>query len=93
MLRRTIHPQKVLVFGSLAGRRPVSETSDIDLLVVYATDLPFLDRLKELYLLTRPTLATDFLALTPAEWAERSASDPFFRDEVLARSKVLVDVA
>ncbi len=88
ILVRDVDPQAVLVFGSMASG-DVREFSDIDLLVVRETDKRWFDRIKEVLLLVRPRLALDIMVLTPKEWEQRKGEDPFFREEVLRRGRVL----
>jgi predicted nucleotidyltransferase len=57
----------VILFGSLA-RGQVGEDSDIDLLVVMDSDVPFLKRSQCLYEALQPTVALDLLVYTPTEW-------------------------
>lgn len=59
------------------------------MLVVRETDKKWLDRIREILLLVRPRLAVDVLVLTPAEWEEKKRMDPFFREEVLERGRVV----
>jgi predicted nucleotidyltransferase len=66
--------ERAILFGS-AARGDVHEGSDLDVLVVKRTDLPFVERPRELYALLAPGLAIDALVYTPQEFARLSA-DP-----------------
>lgn len=81
-------PESVYVFGSAAMGR-VTEDSDLDVLVVKQTDARWLDRIKEVLLLTRPRTAVDFFVLTPSEWARAREQDPFFREEVFEKGRLV----
>ncbi len=54
------NPDKVIMFGSLATGN-VHEWSDIDLVVVNRTELPFFKRLQKISRLLQPTVGTDIL--------------------------------
>jgi predicted nucleotidyltransferase len=85
------HPQKVILFGSMAEGR-VDEWSDIDLVIIKETSKRFLARLKEVALLCRAPVGVDYLVYTPAEF-EQMASEgrPFIQEEVLRKGKVLYE--
>src|SRR3989304_10192700 len=69
--------RKVILFGSMA-QGSVGEWSDLDLVIIKDTSLPFLQRLKEVALLCRPRVGVDFLVYTPNEFAQMVAGqDPF----------------
>ena len=85
-------PQKVILFGSMAGGE-VHEWSDIDLVIVKDTPKRFLARLKEVALLCRASVGVDYLVYTPQEF-ERMAADgenTFFRREILEKGRVLYE--
>jgi len=86
ILRDGYAPQAVYVFGSAAAGR-VEEDSDLDVLIVKQTEARWLDRIKEVLLLTRPRTAVDFLVLTPDEWRRAREEDPFFREEVYQKGR------
>jgi len=67
---------KVILFGSLA-RHEVEKDSDIDLLVVWETGLPFLERLDVLYRKLLPTVSLDLVCYTPEEFDELQERNPF----------------
>src|SRR5262245_3628425 len=66
--------ERAVLFGS-AARGDVHEGSDLDVLVVKQTDLPFVERPRALYELLAPGLAIDAVVYTPEEFARLSA-DP-----------------
>ncbi|MFO7697614.1 MAG: nucleotidyltransferase domain-containing protein [Anaerolineae bacterium] len=85
-------PQKVILFGSMAGGQ-IHEWSDIDLVIVKETPKRFLARLKEVALLCRAPVGVDYLVYTPQEF-DRMASDtsnPFFQREILEKGRVLYE--
>ncbi len=84
-------PERVILFGSMA-HETVQEWSDLDLVIVKETSLPFLQRLKEVALLCRAPVGVDYLVYTPSEFAEMAAEkNPFILEEVIRRGKVLYE--
>jgi predicted nucleotidyltransferase len=70
-------PQRVILFGSWA-RGDEDEYSDLDLVIIKETQERFLDRLKRVYELVKPTFAMDVLVYTPQEFAEmQERNNPF----------------
>lgn len=85
------HPEKVILFGSMA-EGTVGEWSDIDLVIIKDTSLPFLQRLKEVALLCLVPVSVDYLVYTPDEFAQMIAdNNPFIVKEILQKGKVLYD--
>lgn len=81
--------ERVSLFGSYArGRRDLQ--TDLDVLVVWETDKPFVDRLGFLHSLLQVPVDLDVLCYTPAEF-RRLRDEPFLRhvtrDEVLLYEK------
>lgn len=66
-----LDPVQVILFGS-AARGEMDAWSDVDLIVVRPTDLPFLDRAREVTPLLRKALgrSADVLVYTPEEFEE-----------------------
>jgi len=83
-------PEQVIVFGSLATGE-VHKWSDIDLIVVKHTDLPFWQRLRETRRLLQPKVGTDLLIYTPSEFEQLQHDRPFFREEILAKGNVVYE--
>lgn len=83
-----LQPEKILLFGSMAGKR-IGEWSDIDLVIVHQTNLPFYRRIKKVLQLIRPKVGVDLLIYTPEEFSKLSRERRFFRDEILDNGKVL----
>ena len=69
--------ERVVVFGS-AARGDAGLTSDLDLLIVWDTDLGFVERTTTMYARLLPTVACDLLVYTPAEMV-LMAQRPFVR--------------
>ena len=90
ILKEKEQPDKVILFGSLATGN-VHEWSDIDLVVIKPTGLPFLKRTRALRKTIDPQVALEILCYTPEEFAQLCTERRFFRDEILSKGKVLYD--
>ncbi len=76
----------VVLFGSYAqGRRDLF--TDLDILAVMPSDLPFIERLTEVRRRVSPLVDTDLIVYTPAEFEEMKGR-PFVK-HALASGKVL----
>lgn len=90
-LVREYHPEKIILFGSYAYGKP-DRDSDIDLLVISRTDLPFYKRLVKIRGLIsdlRRGYPFEPIVLTPAEIKERISKNDKFIEEIMRRGKVL----
>jgi uncharacterized protein len=85
-------PEQVIVFGSLASGN-VTETSDLDLMIVKNTDKKFFDRIREVVKICDYDIGVDFLVYTPQELTEAAITNPFVRDEILSKGKVVYRAA
>jgi hypothetical protein len=70
---------------------PIHPWSDIDLVIVQRTLLPFLHRIHEARRLLRPRVATDIFVYTPSEFDHLCRERLFFQEEILGRGKVLYE--
>ena len=85
-----MNPERIVVFGSFVGNE-IGEWSDLDIVVVMDTDLPFLERSRLILRQVSPRVALDLFVYTPAEWAEIKQKRPFIRDEMAAKGKVIYE--
>ncbi len=83
-----LQPERIIVFGSYAAGQ-IHEWSDLDLVVIAETDLPFFERLKQVILLTRSNVGMDVLVYTPSEWEQLRDGRVFIREEILKKGKVI----
>jgi len=83
-------PRQILLFGSLATGK-IHEWSDLDLVIVADTSLPFLDRVKEVMTLFHPRVGMDVLVYTPEEWDTLIRERPFIREEIVEKGKVIYE--
>jgi uncharacterized protein len=91
LLVRDYRPEKIVLFGSLAWG-DVHEWSDIDLVLLKRTRKPFLQRLKEVALLTKPKVGVDFFVYTPEEFSEMTSEPNTFQySEMVQKGKVLYE--
>ncbi len=88
LLIEHLKPEQILLFGSLANKR-LNEWSDVDLVVIHQTKLPFFERTKQALKLIRPKVGVDLLIYTPEEFSLLSRERRFFRDEIMAKGTVL----
>lgn len=80
--------QKIVLFGS-AARGQIGLFSDIDLLVVMASPLPFVERLREIYRHIKPS-AIDLFVYTPEEFHSIKETNPFVR-QALREGKIIYE--
>lgn len=78
----------IVLFGSVA-RGDINLWSDLDLLVILDSDLPFIKRLGVLYETLQPRVGLDLLAYTPQEF-EMMRERPLIR-QALREGKVLYE--
>jgi len=83
-------PEKLILFGTLA-QGELHEWSDIDLVVVEETDLPFYQRLRKIRELIQPQVGLDIVVYTPEEFDQLQAKCPFFREEIIAKGKIIYE--
>lgn len=90
-LKEKYDPEKIILFGSLVTGQTKS-WSDIDLVVIKPTSKRFVERLKEVALLTRPRVGVDFFVYTPEEFRiMREQAHSFQQVEMAGKGKVLYD--
>ena len=90
LLREHGAPERVILFGTLATGK-VHEWSDIDLVVVEETGLPFFQRLRKVRKLLRPKVGVDIMVYTPEEFEQLCENRPFFREEIVEKGKVIYE--
>lgn len=88
VVTQQMQPEFIILFGSLATGQ-VDEWSDLDLVVIVDTDLPFYERIKQVLQSVRPRAGMDVFIYTPAEWTEMASERPFIRDEILDKGQVV----
>ena len=90
--------ERIIVFGSLAramdeGAQTLNEWSDLDLVVVAETELPFYERNRKLLLRVRPRISVDVFVYTPTEWKELKTVRLFVQSEMVGKGKVVYERA
>lgn len=83
-------PEQVILFGSLASGQ-LHQWSDIDLVVIKQTDLPFWPRLREVRQRLCPQVSTNILVYTPVEFTQLCQDRLFFQEEILAKGRVVYE--
>ncbi len=79
----------VIVFGSFASGQ-TDQQSDIDLAIIQNTSARFYDRMTELHAWLKPRVTMDLFVYTPNEFLQAKRKKPFFRDQILAKGRVLL---
>jgi len=83
-------PEKLILFGTLA-QGELHEWSDIDLVVVEKSNLPFYQRLRKIRELIQPQVGLDIVVYTPEEFDQLQANSPFFREEIITKGKIIYE--
>ncbi len=83
-------PQRIVLHGSLA-RGDWNRASDIDLIIVKDTSLPFTKRISEVIGLCGTTMNVEPLVYTPEELAAMLAAGNSFLEKALRQGKVLYE--
>lgn len=87
-----LHPAMILIFGSFAAGH-VGEWSDLDLVVVAESNLPFYQRLSDVFKSVRPRVGLDVLVYTPDEWENLKQTRRFVREEIVKKGTVIYERA
>jgi len=81
-------PEKIILFGS-AARGEAGDRSDLDILVVMDTDLPYYKRAPEVRVkLLGIPLAMDIFVTTPREFSAYKDDDGFFIKNIVRTGKI-----
>ena len=85
--------EKIIVFGSFARGRAegIHEWTDLDLVVVAETRLPFHQRIQRLLERVRLKVGADVFVYTPAEWEHMKSQRPFIKEEALKKGRVVYE--
>jgi predicted nucleotidyltransferase len=87
-LKSKYHPQKIILFGSVAQGK-AGRNSDIDMLIIKNTQRRFLDRISDVLVCCDYKLPFEPLVYTPREIRERLRLGDFFIRDILKKGKVL----
>jgi uncharacterized protein len=85
-----MNPDQIVVFGSFATGE-VREWSDLDVVIVMDTNLPYLERLRSVLREVVPAVTVDLFVYTPLEWVEIRRTRPFVRDEIGRKGIVIYE--
>ena len=89
-LLKRYNPEKVILFGSHA-RGSSDPFSDIDLIIIKKTRKRFLDRIKDVLMIIKPSYAIDILVYTPKEFKKMISQGNPFLEYVLKEGKVIYE--
>lgn len=81
---------KIILFGSVA-RSEVGEWTDLDLVVVAETDLPFYERTRQILNSVSPKVGMDVIVYTLTEWEEMQRSRAFIKTEMMDGGRVVYE--
>ena len=84
---KAYNPKQIILFGSYASGQQKKD-SDLDLVIIKDTDLPFLERQKQVYMLLRTLTPVDIFVFTPEEF-ERGKHNNLFLKEAAKTGKVV----
>lgn len=90
VISSTMNPERIIVFGSLA-KGEVHEWSDLDLVLIVESDLPFLQRRRAILERASPRVSMDLFVYTPDEWQEVMRTRPFLCEEIACKGKVIYE--
>ena len=86
---RPYEPERVYLFGS-AAREEADELSDLDLVVIKRTSLPFFERLREVAkLLPAGTGGVDVLVYTPEEFLRMQQEGNAFAELIAEEARLI----
>lgn len=84
-------PERVYLFGSYA-RGEEDDVSDLDVVVILRTTLPFFERMRQLGGNLPPTLGgVDLLVYTPEEWMAMRAEGNAFVEMLVEEGQVIYE--
>lgn len=87
---KNFEPERIVLFGSYASGNP-SPDSDVDLLVIIATERPTLDLAVEISLAVKHSFPMDIIVRTPQAIAKRLKCGDFFIKNIMENGKVLYE--
>lgn len=88
IVTQQMQPERIILFGSLAAGQ-VEEWSDLDLVVIAETALPFYERIKHVMRSVCPQAGMDVFVYTPAEWTDLVRQRRFVQQEILSKGQVV----
>lgn len=91
-IKKYYDPEKIIIFGSAATGR-VGPFSDIDLVVVKKTRLPYFRRVAQLVDLLDYDVDIDFMVYTPEEFNQAVKEKRFIKSEMEEKGRVLYEKA
>jgi predicted nucleotidyltransferase len=90
IVAQQLQPERIILFGSLATGQ-VDAWSDLDLVVIADTALPFYERMQQVLHSVRSQVGMDILVYTPTEWAEMVSQRCFVQEEILRKGQVVYE--
>lgn len=90
LLTGVVALERVILFGSLVSGQ-IHSGSDIDLVIIQQTSLPFWKRLREMRRLLQPNVGTDLIIYTPEEFEQLRQQRSFVREAILSKGRVIYE--
>jgi len=91
VLKAGYHPEKIVIYGSLAGGE-VNRWSDLDLMVIKKASKRFYDRIGEVLQLIKPRRPVDVLVYTPKEYQQMKRDSWFVNEEIVKKGRIVYAV-
>ena len=92
ILKERIHPEKVILFGSLVSGRLRPE-SDIDLLIIQDSSDSIFERIRKMESVLNRQYAADLIVLTPTEIQSLLDSGNRYLKNIFSQGKVVYERA
>jgi len=89
-VRKAYRPEKIILFGSLPAGK-VTESSDLDVIVVAETQDNFWNRMKDISKFCSRKVGMDVLVYTPEEFDKLLSTRTFFKTEIQEKGKVVYE--
>jgi predicted nucleotidyltransferase len=90
ILVKNYQPEKIILFGSLAGGR-IHQWSDLDVVVIKETKKRFAERAGEVSAAVPHNVPLDFIVYTPNEFKEMTSYNYIVRDEIIKKGRVVYE--
>jgi len=91
-IKKYYDPGRIIVFGSVVTGK-VGPYSDIDLVLIKKTSVPYFKRAQQLVDLLDYDVDIDFMIYTPEEFERSVKEKRFFSEEILKKGRVLYEKA
>lgn len=91
-IKKYYDPEKIVLFGSAASGK-IGPYSDIDLVIIKKSSLPFFKRVQQLIDMLDYNIDVDFFVYTPEEFKRAIKERRFFKEEIIEKGEILYEKA